>query len=169
MRLFVNVFGKSSKQGDLSLLAHPLAQELLNSPIPARFAYTWKDGTPRVVPIWFHWNGEEIVLGSPPAAPKVMNLPDHSEVALTIDSNQWPYRALLIRGIAKVGMVEGVSPEYAAAAERYLGEEQGRAWVEQVRAMFAQMARISVRPTWVGFLDFETRFPSAIEAAMAGS
>ena len=66
-------------------------------------------------------------------------------------------------------MVEGVSPEYAAAAERYLGEEQGRAWVEQVRAMFAQMARISVRPTWVGFLDFETRFPSAIEAAMAGS
>jgi hypothetical protein len=24
------------------------------------------------------------------------------------------------------------------------------------------MARISVRPTWVGLLDFETRFPSAL-------
>ena len=158
-----------SKQGDVSMLAHPLAQELLQSPVPARFAYTWKDGTPRVVPIWFHWNGEEIVLGSPSKAPKVLVLQDHPQVALTIDSTQWPYRALLIRGIARVDMVEGVSPEYAAAAERYFGEEQGRAWVEQVRAMSAQMARISVRPTWVGLLDFETRFPSAIEAAMAGS
>ena len=157
-----------SKQGDVSLLDHPVAQELLHAPVPARLAYTWKDGTPRVVPIWFFWNGEEIVLGSPPKAPKVKILPDHSQVALTIDSTQWPYRALLIQGIAKVEMVEGVTPEYAACAERYFGEEQGRAWVEQVRAMFTHMARISVRPTWVGLLDFETRFPSAIEAAMAG-
>ena len=157
-----------SKQGDLSLLDHPIAQELLHSTVPARLAYAWKDGTPRVVPIWFHWNGEEVVLGSPPKAPKVMIVSDHSQVALTIDGNQWPYRALLIRGIAKVETVDGVLPEYAAAAERYFGEEQGRAWVEQVRAMFAQMARISVRPTWVGLLDFETRFPNAIEAAMAG-
>lgn len=157
-----------SKQGDLSLLSHPIAQELLHAPVPARLAYIWKDGTPRVVPIWFHWNGEEIVLGSPPKAPKVMVLLGHPQVALTIDSTQWPYRTLLIRGIAKVDTVEGVSPEYAAAAERYFGEEQGRAWVEQVRAMSAHMARIAVRPTWVGLLDFETRFPSAIEAAMTG-
>src|SRR5438034_3274518 len=137
-----------SKQGDLSLLDHPIAQELLHSPVPARLAYTWKDGTPRVVPIWFHWNGEEIVLGSPPKAPKVMILPDHPQVALTIDSTQWPYRALLIRGIAKVDTVAGVSPEYAAAAERYFGEGQGRAGVEQVRARSAHLARISVRLTW---------------------
>jgi Pyridoxamine 5'-phosphate oxidase len=158
-----------SKQGDLSLLDHPIAQELLHSTVPARLAYTWKDGTPRVVPIWFHWNGEEIVLGSPPKAPKVMVLPDHAQVALTIDSNAFPHKVLLIRGIARVESVAGVTPEYAAAAERYFGEEQGRAWVQQVRAMFAHMVRISVRPTWVGLLDFQTRFPSAIEAAMAGS
>jgi nitroimidazol reductase NimA-like FMN-containing flavoprotein (pyridoxamine 5'-phosphate oxidase superfamily) len=158
-----------SQQGDLSLLEHPIAQELLHSPIPARLAYNWKDGTPRVVPIWFHWTGEEVVLGSPPKAPKVMVLPDHSQVALTNDSNDWPYKTLLIRGIARVETVEGVSPEYAASAGRYFGEEQGRAWLEQVRAMSAQMARISIRPTWVGLLDFQMRFPSAIEAAMAGS
>ena len=158
-----------SKQGDLSLLDHPIAQELLQSTVPARLAYTWKDGTPRVVPIWFHWNGEQIVLGSPPKAPKVMVLAEHPEVALTIDTNQPPNKVLLIRGIARVEIVDGVAAEYAAAAERYQGEEQGRAWVEQVRAMSPQMARIAVRPTWVGLLDFETRFPSAIEAAMAGS
>jgi Pyridoxamine 5'-phosphate oxidase len=158
-----------SKQGDLSLLDHPIAQELLHSTIPARLAYTWKDGTPRVVPIWFHWNGKEVVLGSPPKSPKVMVLSNHAQVALTIDSNPSPEKVLLIRGIARVEIVEGVLPEYASAAERYMGEEQGRAWVEQVRAMSSHMARIAVRPTWVGLLDFETRFPSAIEAAMAGS
>ena len=158
-----------SKQGDLSLLDHPGAQELLHSTILARLAYTWKDGTPRVIPIWFHWNGEEVVFGSPPKAPKVMVLAEHPEVALTIDTNQPPNKVLLIRGIARVEIVDGVAAEYAAAAERYQGEEQGRAWVEQVRAMSPQMARIAIRPTWVGFLDFETRFPSAIEAAMSGS
>ena len=158
-----------SKQGDISLLDQPLAQELLHSTIPGRLAYIGKDGTPRVVPIWFHWTGEEVVFGSPPKAPKVMVLAEHPQVALTIDSNQWPYRVLHIRGTASVQIVDGVPSEYPAIAQRYIGEEQGRAWVEQVRAMSPQMARIAIRPTWVGFLDFETRFPSAIEAAMAGS
>jgi len=34
--------------------------------------------------------------------------------------------------------------------------------------MFTQMARIVVRPEWVAILDFEKRFPGAIEAAMSG-
>ena len=53
---------------------------------------------------------------------------------------------------------------YALAAERYFGAEQGKAWVAQIGAMFASMARISVEPEWVGLLDFESRFPGAIEA-----
>jgi hypothetical protein len=34
--------------------------------------------------------------------------------------------------------------------------------------MSPQMTRIAVQPEWVGILDFERRFPSAIEAAMSG-
>jgi Pyridoxamine 5'-phosphate oxidase len=155
-----------SKQGDVDLLNHPIAQELLRSRNPARLAYVWHDGTPRVVPIWFHWNGEEIVLGTPPTAPKTRVLANNSPVALTIDDNTWPHKVLLMRGKARVDTVAGVAPEYAAAAERYFGEEQGRAWVAQVGQMFRQMTRISIRPEWVGILDFQTRFPSAIEAVM---
>lgn len=50
----------ATSQGDIALLNDPVAQELLHSTVPARLAYTWLDGTPRVVPIWFHWNGEEV-------------------------------------------------------------------------------------------------------------
>ena len=156
------------EQRELALLDDPVAQELLHSTNLARLAYTWRDGTPRVIPIWFHWDGETIVLGSPPNAPKVDVLPTNSKVALTIDRDEWPYHALLIRGTADVETVEDVTPEYAASAERYFGEEQGREWVEGIRQMSPQMARISVWPEWVSILDFERRFPSAIQAAMSG-
>jgi hypothetical protein len=155
-------------QGSIALLSDPVAQELLRSTSPARLAYVWRDGTPRVVPIWFHWNGSEIVLGTPTTAPKVKALAPGARVALTIDGNTWPYKALQIRGTAQVETVTGVVPEYALAAERYFGTDQGRAWVKQVDGMFSHMVRIAVKPEWVGILDFEKRFPSAIEAAMAG-
>jgi len=58
--------------------------------------------------------------------------------------------------------VEGVVPEYAVAAERYFGREQGQAWVAQFGAMVSSMVRISITPEWVGLLDFQTRFPSAL-------
>src|SRR5438067_13781538 len=117
----------TTKQGDLALLNDPVAQKMLQSTIPARFAYTWRDGTPRVVPIGFHWNGQEIVLGTPPDAPKMKVLKDGVKVALTIDSDRMPHKVLLIRGSVRVDTVEGVAPEYAAMARRTMGGEQGQA------------------------------------------
>jgi len=157
----------ATKQGDVALLNDPIAKELLQSTIPARFAYNGLDGAPRVVPIWFHWTGREIVLGTPLTAPKVKALLKNSTVALTIDTNAWPHRVLQIRGTAQIETVEGVVPEYARAAERYFGRDQGQAWVQQAKKLFPQMARIAISPAWVGIIDFEKRFPSAIESAMS--
>ena len=154
-------------QGSLELLDDPIAQELLRSTMPARLAYTWPDGTPRVVPIWFHWTGEEVVMGGPPDAPKLRAIRANPAVALTIDGDSWPYEVLLLRGQARVDIVEGVPAEYAAAARRYFGEEQGEAWVEQVGQLLSQGGRIAVRPDWVSILDFQTRFPSALAKRMA--
>jgi len=150
------------KQGDLELLQQPVAKELLASKIPARVAYIASDGSPRVIPIWFHWTGSEVVLGTPPNAPKVRSLRKNPKVAITIDDNQFPHKVLLIRGTARLEDVAGVVPEYAMAAERYFGKEQGQAWLKQLRGMTSSMVRIAIKPEWVGLLDFQTRFPSAI-------
>lgn|SRR5215472_6496461 len=150
------------RQGDLDLLRHPAAADLLQSKIPARLAYVWTDGTPRVVPIWFHWNGHELVMGTPAKAPKVKALSKNPKVAITIDDNTFPHKVLLIRGTAHLQTAEGVLPEYAASAERYFGHEQGQAWVRQLRGLVPTMVRICVTPEWVGLLDFQTRFPSAL-------
>ncbi|HEV2126475.1 MAG TPA: pyridoxamine 5'-phosphate oxidase family protein [Chloroflexota bacterium] len=155
-----------TRQGDLALLNDPVAQWLLQSTIPARLAYTWYDGTPRVVPIGFHWNGTEIVLGTPPDAPKMNVLRDGAKVALTIDSDTMPYKVLLVRGPVRTDTVEGIAPEYAAITTRVFGEEQGQAWLENLRPLCPRMSRIFIQPEWVGILDFETRFPSAVERAM---
>ncbi len=150
------------KQGDLSLLQHPAAQELLHSKIPARLAYVWMDNTPRVVPIWFHWNGREIVMASPPKAPKLKALAKNPKVSLTIDDNTFPHKVLLIRGSVRLEPVEGIVPEYAAAAGRYFDPELAKNWLGQLRSLVSSMVRITVTPEWVGLLDFETRFPSAL-------
>ena len=150
------------KQGDLSLLQHPASQELLHSKIPARLAYVWMDGTPRVIPIWFHWNGREIVMASPPKAPKLKALAKNPKVSLTIDDNIFPHKVLLVRGTARLEPVNGIVPEYVAAAERYFSPEQAKAWVGQLRTMISAMVRITITPEWVGLLDFQTRFPSAL-------
>jgi hypothetical protein len=150
------------KQGDLSLLQHPAAQEMLQSKIPARLAYIATDGTPRVVPIWFHWNGKDIVMASPPKAPKLKSLANNPKVSLTIDENGFPPKVLLIRGTARLEPVEGIVPEYEASAARYFDPELAQAWLKQLRSLVSSMVRITVTPEWVGLLDFETRFPSAL-------
>jgi hypothetical protein len=155
-----------TKQGDVALLRDPVAQQLLQSKIPARFAYTWTDGTPRVVPIGFHWNGEAIVLGTPPDAPKMRALRQGAKVALTIDSDTMPHKVLLIRGAVRLDEVDGIAPEYAAMCRRTMGEEAGRAWVAQAKGILPRMTRIFIRPDWVAVMDFETRFPNALERAM---
>lgn len=150
------------KQGGLELLELAASKELLQSKIPARLAYVWTDGTPRVVPIWFHWNGKEFVMASPSKAPKLKALAKNPKVALTIDNNEFPHKVLLVRGTARMEAMRGIVPEYAQAAERYFGAEQAKAWVTQLASMIQDMVRITVKPEWVGLLDFQTRFPSAL-------
>jgi hypothetical protein len=143
------------------LQTNPVAQQLLQSAIPARLAYTWHDGTPRVVPMWFHWTGEELLMGAPPNSPKMRVLAARPDVAVTIDGNEWPYRVLTIRGTAAVAEVAGFFPEYAAMARRYLGEAGGEQFLALGKQTFTRWTRIAIRPEEVRILDFQTDLPSA--------
>ena len=156
-------------QGDPRLMDSAVAQRLLASTIPARYAYTSADGTPRVVASWFHWTGEELVMPTFISAPhirhpayRVRDLRANPEVAVTIDTESFPPESLTIRGRAEVTEVDGIVPEYALAAHRYLGEEEAGTYLAQIDHPTTRMARIAVRPRWVGVLDFQTRMPSAL-------
>jgi hypothetical protein len=158
-------------QGDLRLLDSPVAVRLLGQAIPARLAYTTEDGTPRVVPTWFHWTGEELVMPTYYAAPhirrparRIASLRANPAVALSIDTADQPPEVLLVRGQATVEDVDGVVPEYALSARRYLGDEAATELLSMIDDPSTRMARIAVRPTLVGVLDFQSRLPGPIRS-----
>jgi Pyridoxamine 5'-phosphate oxidase len=132
------------------------ARELLQSAQLARLAYNGRDGFPRVIPIGFHWNGEHIVICTATTAPKVRALSSRPEVAVTIDAGSTPSdaKALLVRGIATVEIVDGVPDEYLAGSRKVLDAEQAETFELGVRSMYDQMARISIEPQWAQFNDF---------------
>lgn len=142
----------------------PVAQELLASANPARLAYVARDGTPRVVPVGFDWNGAAIVIGTVPSSIKAESLKSNPVVALTIDTSPptWPPNVLLIRGRATVSLVDGVFPEYVAGARKLTPPEEFPSWEAGVNALYDEMARIDITPTWVTIHDFETRIPQAV-------
>ena len=73
-----------------------------------------------------------------------------------------PPDVLLLRGRAEVIEQDGIVPEYALAHHRYAGPEQGARNVAEVDRPGVRMARVAVRPSWVGVLDFRTRLPAPI-------
>jgi hypothetical protein len=156
----------SMKQGDVGLLQEPLAQELLQSKGPAHLAYNWRDGTPRVIPIGFHWNGKELVMATATNAPKTKVLTDGVKVAVTIDQDFTASKMLLIRGTVHVDVVDGLAPEFTAMMYRTMSKEDAEASLKGSAALYPRMTRIFIHPDWVGILDFETRLPSAIEHAI---
>jgi nitroimidazol reductase NimA-like FMN-containing flavoprotein (pyridoxamine 5'-phosphate oxidase superfamily) len=109
----------SAQQDALTLLQTPVAHTLLQSTIPARLAYTGQDGTPRVLPIWFHRTGEVFVLGTRLDSGKVKALLSQSTVVLTIDTEAFPYKALQVRGTIEIETIDGIVPEYELCAQRY--------------------------------------------------
>jgi hypothetical protein len=147
----------------LAVLNDPLAQNLIQSKTPVRLAYTGIDGFPRVIPLAFHWNGAELIFCTPPNASKVRALAANPNVAMTIDTETFPPQALLIRGTASLETVDGLPPEYLAASRKQVDAERFEAFEAQVRALYAQMVRITVTPTWARLFDFVTRLPQPIE------
>ena len=148
-----------------------LARQLLQSSIPARLAFVAIDGTPRVVPTWFEWNGAEIVMPTYVAGPNIgirhpaarlAALRANPAVALTIDTQGFPAQSLTIRGRAEIDEVEGLAPEYIAAARRYLGDPAATEMLASMDQPGTVQARTLVRPAWVGLLDFTTRLPSPL-------
>ena len=147
-------------------LSVPGARELIESTSAAHLAYVATDGTPRVIPVGFFWTGDKFVISTATTAPKVKALAAHPTVALAIDAANTPggARSLSVRGRADVQIVNGVVPEYLAAARRTMDADGAAEFEQNVRRMYYQMARIPITPTWVRFYDFGTgRMPHFLQ------
>lgn len=148
-------------------LSNPGAKELLVSTRSAHLAYVAEDNTPRVIPVGIFWTGEQVVISTATTSPKVSALEARPDVALSIDAGDTPdqARALSIRGVASVEIVDGLTKEYLAGAEAVMDAEALTEFERNLRRMYHQMARIAVSPTWVRYYDFGAgRLPRFLQA-----
>lgn len=132
----------------------PTALSLLNSRIPARLAFLGLDGAPRVLPIWSHWDGAELVVGTLAGSAKLAAITDGSVVAVTIDSERYPYQGLQLRGPVSVTSWPGLVPEYVLAVRRYLGEVESEPFLARLEGK--AMVRIALQVRQAHLLDMRT-------------
>ncbi|MDX3005834.1 pyridoxamine 5'-phosphate oxidase family protein [Kribbella solani] len=151
------------KQQIAEILAKPYAQQLLNGPEPARLAYDGLDGDPRVIPIGFWTEGEQILMATLPESAKVAALRKNPKVALTIDTGVFPPKVLLIRGTAELTLHPGIPDGYLHSGHKVMTDAQYPAWEAGVRALYDEMTLITITPTWTKLLDFETTIPQSVE------
>ncbi len=143
-----------------AVLTPPLSPSvglLLDSRIPARMAWVSGDGDPRVVPIWFDWNGEELLVATFAGARKLTDLADGSVVAVTIDTDTFPYRSLKLRGPVRIESARGLADCYRRAAVRYLGQDMGERWLDFLAG--ADQVVLRLRPTWAVAADMAVDSP----------
>jgi nitroimidazol reductase NimA-like FMN-containing flavoprotein (pyridoxamine 5'-phosphate oxidase superfamily) len=153
-------------------LEHPGAQDLLTSATLLRLAYNGPDGFPRNVPIGFYWTGGQVVVCTAATAPKVEALSARPNVAITIDAGDTPAeaKALLVRGLASVDIIDGVAEEYLAASRKAMDGDEFTQFERAVRSMYDQMARIAIEPVWARFFDFGAgRMPSFLTKLAGGT
>jgi hypothetical protein len=96
--------------------------------------------------VGFFWTGDQAVIATATTAPKVAVLSARPDVALAIDAGDTPdqARALSLRGRASVEIVDGVVPEYLAAARKTMDAQATAEFERNVRWMYQQMARIAI-------------------------
>lgn len=148
-------------------LDKPIAAQLLRGSPLTRLAYIATDGTPRVVPIAYLWKDRRVIICTIPTSAKVKALQRNPSVALTIDYDGQPTRALLLRGRARIEIVEGVPQEYLDASLKTQSARGAEDFEAGVRAMYDSMARITIEPNWARLNDFETTLPRDVERIIA--
>jgi hypothetical protein len=86
----------------------------------------------------------------------VKALSSRPNVAITIDAGDTPAdaKALLVRGLASVEIIDGVPDEYIAAATKVMDADGVAEFERQVRSLYDRMARISIEPMWARYFDF---------------
>jgi PPOX class probable F420-dependent enzyme len=103
--------------------------EFLAPPRLCHFATIDHNGRPRVRPLWYLWRDGELLLTTRMEARHTgRDLKAHPKAAVSIASEDRPYRAVVVHGHPEV--VEKTEELLLAISTRY-GEEEGRRWTSE--------------------------------------
>ena len=89
----------------------------------AHLGTVMKDGTPQVTPVWFSYDGTQVLLNSAKGRVKDRNMRARPHVALSIIDPDDAYRYLQIIGKITEITEQGADAHIDALAKKYMGQD----------------------------------------------
>ena len=135
-----------------SLNKDALDRFLCDSALIALLATLEDNGTIYQVPVWYEWDGACVWIVSKPKAHYIANLRGDPRSTVSVATQHPPYVRAMIQGEAE--LIEADEEWLAMGfrmAERYLGREAGRAYIEKTRTW--KRIFIRIRPTRIRSWD----------------
>ena len=87
------------------------------------------EGYPHVTPIWSYYDGKYFYMTLVDGNPKTRSLALNNNVALAINNDVLPYKAVIVHGTVEM-IREGIEPIVRKIVEKYVGDEQADAIIE---------------------------------------
>lgn len=105
----------------------------LAQPRSANLAYSRRDGSPFVVPVWFQWRNGELRIGTGAAEPKVRAIRRNPRVSVLVHDDRPPYRVAIIEGDADIEVLDPADSDPTDGLPvGHLGRIGGKFYEQQV-------------------------------------
>lgn len=105
---------------------------------------TRPDGRSHIVPVWFLWDGQSMLIFSQPKAQKLKNIRHNSFVCIALDDTKGGDEPIILEGTAEILPDGAESMQNAAYLAKYGEEIKQMGWdVEQTAAQFSTGIRFT--------------------------
>jgi PPOX class probable F420-dependent enzyme len=110
------------------------------------------DGRPHLVPVWFLWEGETILIFSKPKNQKLTNVTANPAVTVALDSADDGDDIVVLEGVAALVNDPAASATLAAYATKYAGRLADMGWTpESMAKEYTEAIRITPTRILVSF------------------
>ena len=128
---------------DLAKLQNPHTEERLRSEIMLWLSTVRPDGRPHLVPVWFLWDGETILVFSKPDQ-KIRNLRRNPNVVVSLDTAGQGDDIVLIEGHAELLSDPNIKTTLPTYAQKYAERLSSMGWTAEIMAKdYTQTIRIT--------------------------
>src|SRR5580704_9061327 len=103
------------------------------------------DGTIHAAPIWFKYDGGEIILGTQQDARRIKNIKKNPNVTLVVDVDQPPYKGVIVYGKAQLDY-ENVIAKRISLFQKYMPKANAEKLANGLASMRKPVI-IRVKPT----------------------
>lgn len=118
----------------------------------ARICSINKDGTIHAVPVWFYYNDDEIIIGTPRNSRRAKNIERNNNVTILIDDPGPPTRGIIIYGEAYMDD-KNMDQTAHSIFKRYMTEEEAKGYWKGL-AELTEWIKVVVKPSHMVSFDY---------------